>query len=162
MLIFPAIDLLGGNAVRLEQVLMNLLTNAITYAPHAERLVVGLRRDGGEAEVWVRDEGSGIAAAELPRIFARFYQVERSDERPSRRGLGLGLYIAHELVVAHGGRIEVASVEAPAKGHGTTFTIHLPLAPGGADERASEGEGGKGGGGENGEQPGKRRGRGRS
>ena len=67
-----------------------------------------------EAEIQVQDYGADIPAAELPQIFSRFYQVARTDaDRPSRRGLGLGLYIVHELVAAHGGRIEVASVEAP-------------------------------------------------
>jgi two-component system CheB/CheR fusion protein len=118
-----------GDAARLEQVLLNLLTNAITYAPGADRIDVRMERVGGEAEVRVRDHGAGIPAADLPRIFERFYQVARAADRPSRRGLGLGLFIAHELVEAHGGSIAVASVEGTRDGHGTTFTIHLPLAP---------------------------------
>lgn len=120
----------NGDAIRLEQVFMNLLTNAITYAPQSQRIDVRLRRVGDEAEVQVQDYGAGIPAADLPHLFSRFYQVMRTDgERPSRRGLGLGLYIAREVVVAHGGRIEVASIEEPRDGHGTTFTIHLLLAP---------------------------------
>jgi signal transduction histidine kinase len=82
----------------------------------------------------VRDYGAGIPTTDLPQIFSRFYQATRSEDRPSRRGLGLGLFIAHELVEAHGGSIEVASVEAPRAGQGTTFTIHLPLAPDGERE----------------------------
>nr|MBF6590370.1 PAS domain S-box protein [Ktedonobacterales bacterium] len=121
---------IDGDATRLEQVVMNLLTNAITYAPRTPRIDVRVRRVGNEAELEVRDTGPGIPAAELSRIMSRFYQITRNDgDRPSRRGLGLGLYIANELVMAHGGRLEVTSVEAPSAGHGTTFTIHLPLAP---------------------------------
>lgn len=126
--------LVDGDAARLEQVLMNLLTNAITYAPRTPRIDVLLKRVGNEAELRVRDEGAGIPAADLPQIFSRFYQVSRGDERPSRRGLGLGLYIANELVTAHGGRLEVASVVGQGAGHGTTFTIWLPLAPEGKAE----------------------------
>ncbi|HST87377.1 MAG TPA: chemotaxis protein CheB [Ktedonobacterales bacterium] len=128
----------AGDAARLEQVLLNLLTNAITYAPHSKFIDVRLRRAGGEAELRVRDYGAGIPATDLPHIFSRFYQVERGNDRPSRRGLGLGLYIAHELVVAHGGRIEVTSVEGTREGHGTTFTIHLPLAPNETEDQPKE------------------------
>ena len=112
----------NGDAGRLEQVLLNLLTNAITYAPGTERIDVRLRRAGGEAEIQVEDYGQGIAAADLPNVFARFYQAPGSAQQ-SRRGLGLGLFITHELVVAHGGTIAVASTE----GQGSTFTIRLPL-----------------------------------
>lgn len=121
-----------ADAERLEQVLLNMLTNAMTYAASAPRIDVRLQRDGDEAVIQVIDRGPGIAEELLPHIFGRFYQATNSDERPSRRGLGLGLYIARELVVALGGRLEVASVEAPSKRHGTTFTIRLPLAASGA------------------------------
>jgi two-component system CheB/CheR fusion protein len=117
--------LVHGDEGRLEQVLLNLLTNALTHAPDTERIAVRLRRDGGpdgQAEVEVQDDGPGIPAADLPHVFTRFYQVARSD-RPPRSGLGLGLYIASELVAAHGGAIAVASEE----GRGTTFTVRLPL-----------------------------------
>jgi len=113
----------------LEQILMNLLSNAQIYAPHSPSIQVRLRRDRNEAVVEVRDEGQGIPAADLTHIFKRFYQGTTTEGRPSRRGLGLGLYIAHELVAAHGGRLEVSSVTAPSRGHGTTFTVRLPLAP---------------------------------
>ncbi|MCA1600058.1 MAG: sensor histidine kinase, partial [Chloroflexi bacterium] len=71
----------------------------------------------------VQDAGQGIATADLPHLFSRFYQVERPD-RPSRGGLGLGLYLVQELVEAHQGTVMVASVV----GQGTTFTVRLPLA----------------------------------
>jgi signal transduction histidine kinase len=121
--------LVEGDALRLEQVMMNLLSNALIYAPHSPPIAVRLRRDGNEAVVEVQDAGPGIPERDLTRIFERFYQSTSTAERPSRRGLGLGLFIAHELVAAHGGHLEVASVTAPNQGHGTTFTIHLPLAP---------------------------------
>jgi two-component system CheB/CheR fusion protein len=113
-----------GDAGRLEQVLLNLLNNAISHAPQSERIDVRLRRVDNEAEIQVQDYGKGIPAADLPHLFFRFYQAVRSDQRSSR-GLGLGLYIAHELVTAHGGQITAASEE----GKGTTFTIRLPLLP---------------------------------
>jgi len=111
-----------GDAGRLEQVLFNLLTNAIAYAPSATPIDVRLRRIGTEIALDVQDYGWGIAADQLPHLFSRFYQVARPD-RPSQAGLGLGLFICQELAAAHGGRIVVASTE----GEGTTFTVWLPL-----------------------------------
>jgi len=114
---------LTGDAGRLEQVLFNLLTNAVAHAPSATPIDVRLRRVGAEAALEVQDYGRGIAADQLPHLFERFYQVARPD-RPSHGGMGLGLFICQEVVVAHGGRIDVASTE----GEGTTFTVWLPLA----------------------------------
>ena len=109
--------------MRLEQVLQNLLTNAITYAPASPTIAVRLCRVGQEAELQVQDAGPGIAAADLPHLFSRYYQVEH--QGPTRAtGLGLGLYITKEIVTRHGGQISVTSAE----GQGTTFTIRLPLA----------------------------------
>jgi len=113
---------LEGDVGRLEQVLFNLLTNAFAHAPSATPIDVRLRRVGGEVEVEVQDYGRGIAADQLPHLFARFYQVARPD-RPAQGGMGLGLFICQEVVTAHGGRIAVASTE----GEGTTFTVWLPL-----------------------------------
>jgi two-component system, chemotaxis family, CheB/CheR fusion protein len=112
-----------GDPGRLEQVFLNLLVNAITYAPGTQRIEVRLRRAGKQAEVQVRDRGPGIPAAELPQLFSRFYQAGHADET-NRQGLGLGLYISKEIVDAHGGSIGVESTE----GKGTTFTVRLPLA----------------------------------
>jgi signal transduction histidine kinase len=96
---------------------------------------VQLARSGDEAQVRVRAYGPGIAAVELPHLTERFYQVTRKDtDRPSRRGLGLGLYIVNEIVEAHGGRLDVASME----GQGATFTLHLPLADSPAAEPVSD------------------------
>jgi len=110
-----------GDAGRLEQVLFNLLTNAFAHASSDAPTDVRLRRAGDGITLDVQDYGRGIAADQLPHLFARFYQVVRAD-RPSRGGLGLGLFICQELVTAHGGRIAVTSTE----GEGTTFTVWLP------------------------------------
>jgi len=111
-----------GDAGRLEQVLFNLLTNAGTHASSTLAVDVRLRLVGAEVTLEVRDYGRGIAADQLPHLFTRFYQVARAG-RPAQGGLGLGLFICHELIAAHGGRITVTSTE----GHGTTFTVWLPL-----------------------------------
>ncbi len=111
-----------GDAGRLEQVLFNLLTNAFAHAPSAAPIDVRLGQEGTAVALEVQDYGWGIAAGQLPHLFSRFYQVARND-RPSQGGLGLGLFICQELVVAHGGRIAVTSTE----GTGTTFTVWLPL-----------------------------------
>lgn len=108
---------------RLEQVVFNIVQNAITYAPNTERIDVRVIRIGDTAAIEVEDYGRGIPSAEIPNLFTRFYQVKR-DDRPSRSGLGLGLYISQQIVEAHHGRIEVESEE----GKGTTFRILLPLA----------------------------------
>jgi len=114
--------LVRGDAARLEDVLLNLLTNAIKYAPSTERIDVRLRLTEGEAQLSVEDYGPGIPSGDLPYIFSRFYQVTRPD-RPSQSGLGLGLYIVHETVLAHGGSIEVR----PGERAGVIFTVRLPL-----------------------------------
>jgi two-component system CheB/CheR fusion protein len=119
----PAEDLwVPCDPVRIEQILFNLLTNAIRHTPDGTRIDVRLRRANDAAELVVQDYGTGIAADRLAHIFTRFYQVAQSDKQP-HHGLGLGLYITRELVQAHGGEITVASQE----GVGTTFTITLPL-----------------------------------
>jgi two-component system, chemotaxis family, CheB/CheR fusion protein len=115
--------IVNADAGRLEQVLLNLLTNAITHARGTERIDLRLRREGDAAVIEVQDYGPGIPEAERARLFTRFYQVSRGDRQASG-GLGLGLYIAHEIVTAHGGSIDVRSDE----GAGATFTVRLPLA----------------------------------
>ncbi len=127
-----------GDAARLEQVVINLLVNAIKHASGTPRIDVGVRRDEsgkGDAVIVVEDYGAGIPAAELPHIFGSFYQVEHL-ERPARGGMGLGLFIAKEIVDAHGGAISVES----EVGKGTRFTVRLPVDPGAARsaEKASE------------------------
>lgn len=110
---------------RLTQVLMNLLNNAIVYAPGTESIDVGLHQVDGAAEIRVRDYGPGVPKEDRERIFVRFSQLELSDsQRQHSDGLGLGLYIAREIVVAHGGTLAVdGSVE-----QGATFVMRLPMA----------------------------------
>jgi two-component system CheB/CheR fusion protein len=114
--------MVAGDAGRLEQVLLNLLTNAIAYAPGTERIDVHVRQTADVAEITVRDTGPGIPVEAQETIFDRFTQVNPA-ERPGRAGLGLGLYIAREIVAAHGGTIAAFSIP----GEGATFTIRLPL-----------------------------------
>ncbi len=109
-----------GDELRLRQVLLNLLTNAAVYAPQSERIDIRLGRVDQTAEIQIQDYGPGIPANALPHLFSRYYQISQ----PNRsEGLGLGLYIVNQLVIAHGGTITAQSVE----GQGTTFTICLPL-----------------------------------
>ena len=111
------------DADRASQVLANLLSNAIKYAPAGGPIHVALTVDdtGGVARVSVTDHGLGIPAEAQARLFQRFYRVEGA--RDAFQGLGLGLYISRLLVLAHGGRLSVESVE----GVGSTFTFTLPL-----------------------------------
>lgn len=104
--------------LRLEQVVTNLLTNAIKYG--GQRIEVGTASGNHEASVSVRDHGAGIPAEDRDRIFEPFERLTRSS---AEEGAGLGLYIVREIVRAHGGRISVDSRPAA----GTTFTVHLPI-----------------------------------
>ncbi|MGH2387617.1 MAG: sensor histidine kinase, partial [Chloroflexota bacterium] len=86
-----------GDPNRLEQVLLNLLTNAVKYTPPTTRIVVRVAPVEGDATIAVRDDGPGISAEALAQIFTPFYQAARSD-RSSRSGMGLGLFITKQLV----------------------------------------------------------------
>ncbi len=127
-----------GDAQRLEQVLLNLLTNARVYAPGAS-VDVRVRRREGQVEVEVQDYGPGITSEALPHLFTRFYQVAASAQGAGG-GLGLGLYIAREIVEGHGGTIDVSSTA----GQGATFRILLPLAEDAAEPEPAPDERGQG------------------
>ncbi len=101
--------------------LTNLLDNAIKFTPEGGTVEVAVRRSAGGAEVQVSDSGRGIPDEALPRIFERFYRVERSRSREAG-GTGLGLAIAKHIIDAHGGQISVGS----RVGHGSVFTVRLP------------------------------------
>ncbi len=122
-----------GDGARLRQVFYNALDNAIKYTPEGGAIVVRVEARAAEAVVTVTDTGEGIPPEHLPRVFERFYRVDKARSR-EQGGTGLGLSIARSIVAAHGGRIEVAS----ATGKGTTCTVTLPLAAPG-DNGAIEG-----------------------
>ncbi|HJT55702.1 MAG TPA: CheR family methyltransferase [Ktedonobacteraceae bacterium] len=107
---------------RLEQVLNNLVSNAIKYSPSGQPVVVGVERRNGEVVVWVQDEGRGISQEDQAHIFDRFYRTHNGSQA-SVEGLGLGLYIAHEILVRLGGRMWVES----KPGEGSKFYFSLPL-----------------------------------
>jgi len=115
-----------GDAARLQQVVLNLLSNANKFTPEGGGIELELRRDGATAEILVRDTGEGIDPELLPFVFDRFTQEESSLTR-SHGGLGLGLTIAKHLVEMHGGTISAASA---GKGRGSCFTIRLPVLDG--------------------------------
>ena len=112
-----------GDAARLQQVVLNLLSNAIRFTPRGGQIAVSIRREDGQVVLSVRDNGEGIAPALTAQIFERFRQAERGLAR-RHSGLGLGLAIARDIVELHGGRI-TASSEGP--GMGSTFTVTLPV-----------------------------------
>ncbi|MDN7240270.1 ATP-binding protein [Planococcus sp. N028] len=112
-----------GDPDRLIQVVMNLLANALTYSASETTVEVRLYKEKDEAVIRVKDEGIGIEASEINRLFERFYRVDRARSRNSG-GTGLGLSIVKHLVEAHHGKLKVDS----EVGVGTTFTIYLPLA----------------------------------
>lgn len=111
-----------GDKERLEQVLVNLLNNATKYSPHADRVLVHLSQDQGNLIVSVKDFGIGIEEIHHQKIFERFYQIADREEK-TYPGLGIGLYLSHEIIKRHHGRIWVES----KKGEGSTFSFTLPL-----------------------------------
>jgi two-component system OmpR family sensor kinase len=114
-----------GDRDRLYQLLLNLVTNALKFTPEGGKVSVGLSKVNNWARLVVTDTGIGIPPEELPHVFERFYRVDKARTR-SLGGAGLGLAIAQRIAKIHGGRIEVAS--DGVNGHGSTFSIWLPLA----------------------------------
>jgi two-component system, chemotaxis family, CheB/CheR fusion protein len=114
----------NGDGPRLEQIVTNLLMNAITYKPPGGRIIIDVEPDGADAVLRVKDTGVGISPELLPRVFDLFVQSERGVDRRDG-GLGLGLAIVRSLVEAHGGRIDVWS---PGQNGGSEFAVRLPLA----------------------------------
>ena len=112
-----------GDADRLQQVVWNLISNAIKFTPHGGEVTVRARQDKDRTEIEVADTGIGIQADFLPYVFDRFRQSDASITR-SHGGLGLGLSISRHLVEMHGGTIFAASA---GEGKGATFTVSLPL-----------------------------------
>ncbi len=119
----PAAGLISGDANRLQQVVWNLLTNAVKYTPRNGHIEVQLKRHDTSAEIVVHDTGEGIGPEFLPYIFDRFRQADGTTTR-QHGGLGLGLAIVRQLVELHGGTVRAAS---PGVGQGATFRVTLPL-----------------------------------
>src|SRR5207253_1335817 len=117
-------DPVMGDPARIQQVLSNLLTNAIKFTPAEGRVEVRLEALDDRARLTVRDTGKGISGTLLPHIFDRFRQGDSTSTR-TEGGLGLGLAIVRELVDLHGGTVAAAS---QGEGKGATFTVELPYA----------------------------------
>jgi len=111
-----------GDEVRLRELFMNLLNNAVRYTPAPGTVSVSLRYEGQMAIVAIKDTGVGVPPEDIPFIFERFYRVDKSRSRADG-GTGLGLAISRHIADAHGGKIEVES----QVGTGSTFSVWLPL-----------------------------------
>jgi CheY-like chemotaxis protein len=119
----PLVGAISGDFGRLQQVLWNLLTNAVKFTPKQGRISVLAERVASHVEVSVTDTGEGIDPEFLPHLFERFSQADGSITR-SHGGLGLGLSIVKSLVEMHGGSVRA---ESPGSGKGATFVIRLPM-----------------------------------
>lgn len=119
----PDLPLIMADADRLEQIIINLLSNALRYTPAGGSVTLSAEAHDFFVQIGVRDTGIGIAAEHLPHIFERFYRVDKSRARQSG-GTGIGLTITRHLVYAQGGEIWVDSDGA---GHGATFYVTLPV-----------------------------------
>ena len=117
----PDVDVVVADPLRLKQVILNLLTNAVKFTPSGGRVEARARRVGGEVQVSVEDSGIGIAEDQLERIFESFQQGPRSVSGATE-GTGLGLTLSKRIVELHGGRLWVES----RLGHGSTFTFAIP------------------------------------
>jgi two-component system phosphate regulon sensor histidine kinase PhoR len=108
----------------LEQAVVNLIDNAIKYSASGQTVAVEAEQTDMEMVISVRDEGCGISREHLPRIFERFYRVDKARSR-EQGGTGLGLAIVKHIALVHGGSLSVRS----AVGRGSTFHLRLPAAP---------------------------------
>jgi two-component sensor histidine kinase len=119
----PTIGQVLGDAARLQQVIWNLLTNAVKFTPDGGQVEIQLQLIGSQALIQVRDTGKGISPDFLPYVFEYFRQADATTTR-TFGGLGLGLAIVRHLVELHGGTVQV---DSPGEGQGATFTVRLPL-----------------------------------
>lgn len=113
-----------ADQVRVEQIIWNLLNNALKFTPEDSGITINALRDGERAKVEVIDEGQGIAPEYLDKVFDLFGQAETQHARLHREGLGIGLSLVRQLAEAHGGEVTVYSA---GEGKGSTFTLWLPL-----------------------------------
>lgn len=118
-----------GDANRLQQIVWNLVNNAVKFTPGGGRIAVSVAREGESVQIRVTDTGEGIDREFLPHVFDRFRQADSTSTRRFG-GLGLGLAIVRQLTEMHGGSVAVTS---QGLGHGTTFTVTLPVAQIAAD-----------------------------
>lgn len=134
----PAASAAHCDAVRIQQVVWNLVSNAVKFTPKGGRVSVTLRREHSSAQIQVSDTGQGISPELLPHVFDRFRQADSSMRRKFA-GLGLGLSIVKYIVEAHGGTVDATSA---GEGQGSTFTVRLPIRPvqtgGQSDAKESE------------------------
>ncbi len=114
--------MIEGDDLRLEQVLQNLIQNAIKYSPPGAPVTLRVERQDDSACVAVADRGIGIPQAALSQLFQRFYRAPNVDDRQIS-GIGIGLYVVKEIMMLHNGTVAVESIED----QGSTFTIRLPL-----------------------------------
>jgi PAS domain S-box-containing protein len=118
----PGVRPVAGDAGRLQQVVWNLLANAVKFTPPGGRVEVTLAPSGSDAEIRVRDNGEGIAPEFVPYVFDRFSQQDATTTR-QHGGLGMGLAIVRHLVELHGGTVHA---ESAGRGHGATFVVRIP------------------------------------
>ena len=133
-LLDPAAGPISGDADRLQQVVWNLLTNAVKFTPKGGKIQLKVQRINSHVEIVVSDSGVGINKEFLPYVFDRFRQADGSTTR-IHGGLGLGLSIVRQLVDLHGGSV---GVESKGEGKGATFTITLPFAGVSSDQKETE------------------------
>ena len=127
----PALPMVSADPVRVRQVLLNLVSNAVKYSPQGGRITVTARERGTWVEVSVADQGIGIPPDKLERVFEKFYRVDGEEIRKIR-GTGLGLAICKHIISLHGGRIWA---ESAGPGRGSTFIFTLPVLAAAPDER---------------------------
>lgn len=132
----PSASRASCDAVRIQQVVWNLVSNAVKFTPKGGRVGVTLTRQQSGIQIQVSDNGQGISAELLPRVFDRFRQADSSTRR-AYGGLGLGLSIVKYLTEAHGGTVEAHSA---GEGQGSTFTVRLPVRAVRIGEDDAEGE----------------------
>jgi len=131
--LLPEGEVIGRwDEMRLQQVLSNLLSNAAKYGPEDSPIELSAHVDTEHTVISVRDQGVGIDPDKLPHVFDRFYRTPKASQSQVE-GLGLGLFVAREIVLAHGGAIWAES----APGQGSTFYVRLPIHPGDHSQSSS-------------------------
>ena len=116
------LPMLDFDYIQMDQVLTNLIENAVRYTPQNTPIDIGLERQDGEILITVADHGPGIPQADLERVFDKFYRVQRDKRNSNPTGSGLGLAVCKGVVEAHGGHIEAQARE----GGGVIFSVTLP------------------------------------